>query len=355
MGFYRYLKETLLCKNNTYMLCYDRGFLVIRESTGKKFVQKLRIHPFLKSVSFVERLLRYEPRAAISLQEDEFLFTDHGFIYRYSVKNNSISVEHRFEKGMNNPLTFCSRYDDMGNLIDLLYGEYIWNGEKGPVSIYRRFQGKWDEVYSFPSNMVTHIHNIVYDRYRKRYLIMTGDEDQESAIWQAEIDFSQVKPIVIGQQRYRACVAYPVPDGVYYATDTPLEQNWLYRLREENERAFVEKICPMPGPCIFGKTANESLYMATSVEGDPTKGKWGYRFSNKLGRGVQDRYVHIIRCSSHGTVREIGKMKKDIMPMWLFQFGNAKFPETSDHCIYVCPQSTTCRRGTYILNSKEIL
>ncbi len=347
MNIKPYLKEQLLCKNKKYLFCYDKGFLILRKCSDKKIVQKLRIHNPIKSMFLVERLLRYELRTAVALSEQSFLYSDHGYIYRYSVIDNNIEIEHKFSQGMNNPLSFSPRYD--GNkLVDLLYGEYIWNKTKGPVSIYRRTDGKWNKVFSFPADTISHIHNIFFDKFKNRYIILTGDEDSESGIWEADINFEYVRPIIIGLQKYRACIAYPTKDAIYYATDTPLEQNYLFKLTESNGEKHLKKIYKMPGPCIFGKVSNDILYMATSVEGNPQLGSWRYRLSNKLGEGVKDKYTHIIAYSNKNII-EIGKMKKDIFPMWLFQFGNAKFPISDDGKIYICPQSCVCDYNTYVI------
>lgn len=346
-----YLKEKLLCKNEKYLFCYYKGSLILRSNKNKKFIQKLKIYSKIKAIELVERLFRYEPRVAISLNTNEFLFSLHGHIYNYSVLSNSITIEHHFAKGMNNPLNFCVVYDNNGNILDILYGEYIWNTDKGEVAIYRRKNSTWIEIFTFPPNTVTHIHNIVFDKYNHRYLIMTGDTDEESAIWTADMDFTTVEPIVKGKQKYRACILYPTKDAIYYATDTPLEQNWFYKIDENNEKGvIVKKIHPLPGPCIFGKALDGKFYMATSVEGDPTQNIWKYRMSNKLGNGVKDRYVHLLEYSLNQQVKEILKIRKDIWPMWLFQFGNIQFPNVvNDKNIYICPQSTVYKSGTYIL------
>lgn len=344
-----YLKEKLLCKTDDYLFCYYKGHLVLRKCSGKSFVKKLRIQSVIKSNRFVERVFRYEPRTAVPVGKNNFIFSIHGKIYNYSVESNSVILEHEFIKGMNNPLTFCARYDEFGNIADLLYGEYINTSDKKPVSVYRRGNDEWKKVYSFPAGAVKHIHNIFYDKFKNRYIILTGDSDEESGIWDANMDFTNVRPIVAGKQIYRACVCFPTKDGIYYPTDTPLERNRLYKLNEKSDGTVsLIELYEMPGPCIYGIEHVESLYMATSVEGDPSQSAFKYRLSNKLGKGVKDRYVHIIKFSLDETVSEIASLKKDMLPMWLFQFGNAKFPSQSDgDSIYICPQSCKNSDGTY--------
>lgn len=336
----------MLCRNSRYLLCYKKGKLLLKDSNTKKTLHTLKIHSSIKSLRLVERLLRYEPRASVSIDENTFLYSDHGFIYRYDARSNVATAEHKFDKGMNNPISFCTRYDKDGKLVDLLYGEYIWNQNHGPVAVYRRINEKWIKVYEFPVNTILHIHNIVYDKYRNRYLILTGDTDNESGIWEADYNFKNVNPIIKGLQKYRACVAFPTAEGIFYATDTPLETNYLYKLIENENRMEINEICKMPGPCIFGRILNDTLYLATSVEGDPTLGKIRYKFSNKLGRGVVDRYSHLIQFKNN-EVKEIGKFKKDCLPMWIFQFGNMQFSQSDDEKLYICPQSCVNKYGTY--------
>lgn len=346
-----YLKERLLCKTDKYLFCYHKGCVVLRKSKDKSIINKLRIQSIMKSTRAAERVLRYEPRAAFQIDDENFAFALHGAVYNYSVKKNIITAEHYFAKGMNNPLKFCVRYDENGNIVEALYGEYIWNTENGSVSIYRYRNKIWSEVFVFPSNSIKHIHNIVYDQYKDRYLILTGDSDSESGIWKADTDFKNVELIISGKQIYRACVAYPTKNGIYYATDTPLEQNKLYKLYENNDGSVsLDKIYDMPGPCIYGIILDDNLFMSTSVEGDPSVGKFRYRLSYRLGKGVKDRNVHIIKCSVEGNVSEIASFKKDILPMWLFQFGNALFPvQTDKSALYLCPQSVKGKKGTYVI------
>lgn len=340
-------RERLLCAGAVYTLLYRGGCLIVRGTGNRDIVCKVRVHSRIGSIGILERLLRMMPRAAVSLDHDSFLISDHGRALRYEIPSNTIQEEHFFDKKMNNPLSFCQRCDADGKLIEVLYGEYIWNRERGPVSVYRRTDRGWQVAYSFPSNTVTHIHNIVYDRYRERYLIMTGDSDKESGIWEADLSFCHVEPIVRGQQRYRACLLMPTENCLYYVTDTPLEQNYVYRLDHDGSASLVSEV---PGPAIYGIEKGEYLYFATSVEGNPMLGKWRYRFSDRLGRGVRDRYSHLFRLSRNGRLEEIGKMKKDWMPMWLFEFGNMKFPVSGDGNVYVCPQSLKARYGTYVLS-----
>lgn len=339
----------MLVRNSKYILAYSKGCLVLKNAKNQLLIKKCRIHKRYKSILGIERLLRYVPRMAVDVKEDVFLISDHGFFYMYYAKENIIKKVLEFSNGMNNPLNICIRRDDTGEVQAVFFGEYIWNTKKEAVSIYKYDMATCKKVYTFPKGTITHIHNIVFDEIRKRYIILTGDEDKESAIWEGNLDFTSVSRIVGGQQKFRSCIAYPTKTGIYYATDTPLEKNWLYFL-DDNKK--IHKIYEMPGPVIYGIVKNECLYMATTVEGNPKSGKWKYRFSNELGEGVKDRFVHIIKCDAEGKVEEVARFEKDRLPMWLFQFGNAQFPITNDNEVYISTQSTK-KKGTFILKEKR--
>ena len=341
----KYNKYCLLCSQGRFDLFYYNGIICVYDKTNRRVVSRHRIDNCY-FFSFLSRLLRKKPRAAVALDNNTFIFSCHGKVYRLSIIESELVIEHEFLKGMNNPLSFCTRYDKNGNIIDILYGEYINNFSHEAVSVYRRFSNGWKNVYDFPAHTVKHIHNIIYDKYRNRYLIMTGDSDDESGIWEADPDFNSVSPIVRGSQKYRACVLMPTKDGFFYVTDTPIEQNYVYHLDNDGNLTAINEIL---GPCIFGIEKNDYLYFATSVEGDSTLATWKYIFSSKLGNGVKDRYSHLYRLSKNGELEEIDKIEKDWLPMWLFEFGNIKFPSSNDNRVYICPQSLV-KEGTYYVN-----
>lgn len=338
------MREKILAINSRYILAYYHGKIVLKDKETKKTIKQLRIHKGIAATPFIERIMRFEPRVACEISENSFMYTDHGAIYEYDCLKNNIKVLHKFRHGMNNPLTLCVRKEE-GRVKNVLYGDYIWNEKKGPVSIYCYDLKKWEKIYTFPSNSIKHVHNIIYNDNTNKYIVLTGDDDNESGFWEADEEFRNVKLIIGENQKYRSCVCWPQENGkVVYATDTPLEDNSLFLLDDTKK---IHEIYNMPGPCIFGMKFNNKLYLSTSVEGDPTEGKWRYRFSYKLGRGVQDRYVHIIVCDNEFRVRELAKFKKDILPMWLCQFGNAQFV-CSDDEIFFTLQGTK-KKGTYKL------
>ena len=321
-------------------LFYRKGKLYIGDVAGQNqtFFCKIpmgRRRRVLATVRLTERLLRLEPRVACALPDGNYLLSCGGVIYRVDLSSKTLQKELQLRTGMNNPLSF-TRYHAGTSDEQILFGEYFSNNQKEPVSIYRRKDGNWSKVYSFPAGEVYHIHGIVVDDENNHVFILTGDQDAESAIWCTTDGFQTVEPLVRGSQQYRSCVAFPTDGGLLYATDTPREGNQLYRLYQEHGKWKTAPICKIPGPCIYGAERSDGWCFATSVEGDDTLGPLRYRFSSKLGAGVQDRYTHLLFCDRSWNIRELATFKKDALPMLLFQFGNCTFPDAPPGAPLLC-------------------
>lgn len=312
-------------------LSYRKGKLYVHPSIESKPIlfgslplsSKQRI---FSSNRLTERLFRIEPRIAIEISQDEYLISFCGSVYNVNLTSGEINKEHDYRQGMNNAMNFCKIKGIYGFDDCIAYGEYWGNTNHEEVSIYARVDKTWRKVFTFPKRKVQHIHGIIADPYRNCVLILTGDKNEESGIWIANQNFKEVKPLLIGNQRYRACVAFPVEEGIIYATDSPLEENVIAIARKEKDSWVEEALQDIPGPCIYGADIDGKFVFATSVEPDSRIQGMKYWFTYKLGQGVKDRYSHVIMGNLEQGFKEIIKFKKDILPMLLFQFGNIQFP-----------------------------
>lgn len=323
--------KVLAVDGRSYLL-YKKGNLYFSNNEGKNvaFIGKIPMESkkrLLANFRITTRLLRLEPRTASILGDNKFLISYSGKIYYVDVNKSFIKEELILREGMNNPLTFTRVSSVDGFIPGIYFGEYFSNNGHEAVRIFRRHMGLWEVAFSFPPDTIYHIHGIVSDANRKCLYILTGDADQESAIWEAKDNFASVKPILKGKQVFRSCVAFPYHEGIVYATDTSREQNYLCYAMEKNGNWISEKISRIPGPCIYGTEVNGEYYFATSVEPDDTLSDFRFRYTYKLGKGVKDRWTHIIRFYGDGETEEILKIRKDILPMLLFQFGNCLFPD----------------------------
>lgn len=347
MGYRVLHKGKILYKDSTFSI-YSRGVKLFVEEIDCKTCKLDLPGSFSKRVlchsRLMIRLFRFEPRVVIRISEYSFLVSFLGGIYLLSKINIywNLNCEHSYRNGMNNPLSLVKIKDITGFSDCIVYGDYWGNLNKEKVSIHRRINGKWSVVFSFKEGTVTHIHGIIPDQVRSCVYILTGDEDSESGIWIAKDDFTFVQPIIIGKQMFRSCVAFPVPNGLLYATDTPLEKNSINFLSlEDDSWGEVHELHSITGSCIYGTEClidGESCYVfATTVEGDSRKKGFRYYLSRKRGPGILCNYVECLLLKNpKDELASIASFTKDIWP-FIFQFGGITFASGSREHLYGTP------------------
>lgn len=305
----------------------------------------------LSRVILTERLFRFEPRFVTRFRTGDLLVSLQGKLMRVNIKTLKTSIVFSYTRGTKNPLHFCE-YERRG-VNEIVFGDYGGHDENGGVGIFRLSQNKVKKIASIPHRMINHIHRVEFDKYRDIYWVFTGDTDTGSGIWKLNYDGTGLVQFLIGSQQYRACMAYVYEDHILYATDSPIDDNHIYKLDLKTKK--LHSVYDLPGPCIYGarlsglgEDFNETVFFATAVEPDSTLPKLRFRLTYKLGKGIRDRYTHLIISDKNG-LREIWKSKKDKMPIWLFQFGNIRFPvQRNKNGIYFCPQACV-DHGTYTL------
>lgn len=333
------LKSKALCITYKHILSYKKGKLLLFDFKTKNLIQSCPLKKILFKIQ--QRLLRLEPRIALPIDENNFLISFNGLMLCYNILTNKCRIEQQYLKGMKTPLHICSVVN--GEEKEFYYGEYIWNNDKDGVSVYRRRHNCWEIAFTFGPGTVKHIHNIIYDKSRMRFFILTGDENFESGIWIADYNFNHVELFLGGLQKYRACVAFIEGKYLYYATDTPLEKNHIFKVNLES--AEVKELCDIPGSCIFGITLQGKKLFSTTVEPDSSLPVWRYRITHKLGKGIFDRYSYLFYLNEEDKLTEILKLKKDMLPMWLFQFGNILFPYNETDKLYITTQAVKPKHG----------
>lgn len=318
-------------------ISYQRGELnLIQASRGKQRLKPIPMSLAQKAacrIRLLERLERLEPRFAIPCDNNQaFLVSWNGCLLKINFDSNEMKTIFRYRQGMRNPLSIAEIKGIPGFLDGYVFGDYWGNPSHDKALIYRVRNDMCETVFSFEPRSILHIHGCVPDPKHSRVLILTGDSDTESGIWQTKDDFSNVTPLLVGNQQYRTCAVFPVDDGIIYATDTPLENNGIYHYSESHRK--ITKLFDMPGPCIYSTTIekdkNHIKYVfATSVEPDCNLPYWKYCFTYKLGAGVKDRMCYIVVGAPETGFEAKITLEKDIWPMLLFQFGNVQFPYQS--------------------------
>lgn len=283
---------------------------------------------FFSNFGLISRLLRLGVRYALAISEVKLLVVFDKKFFEINVLDGTYEETFNILRG-NRPLNIA-KVEDIRHFDNSLYfGEYFSNFERESVNIYKReVDGKWTLVYTFPKGIIEHIHAIIPDKYRECLWILTGDFNKASGIWMAKHNFKDVKPILLGEQIFRACVAFPEKKGIIYATDSQFETNSIRVLHEnENGEWVSDFICEINGPAIYGCKVKDDLFFSTSVEGDSlSKGKFFKFLDREPGPGIKEGFSHIVGGNMEKGFKTLIKNKKDIFPFILFQFGVITFP-----------------------------
>lgn len=214
-------------------------------------------------------------------------------------------ITHRVLRGTR-PLHITATPDD-----HVFWGEYFDNPGRDEVHIYASSDrgAHWDVAYTFPRASIRHVHNIVYDEWGNCLWVLTGDNGAECRIMRASCDFRNVEAVLSGKQQARCVALIPTRDAIYFATDTPLEQNHVYRL---DRRGNLNQVAKLNGSSICGCRVGDAVFFSTMVEpsvANPERNVWIY------GSTDGTRFTRLL------------KWEKDRWPMGLFQYGNAFFPD----------------------------
>ena len=193
----------------------------------------------------------------------------------------------------------------------VFWGEYFDNPGRDQVHIYVSLdQGmNWEVAHTFPRGAVRHVHNIVYDEWQNCLWVLTGDNGSECRIIRATCDFKSVETIVSGNQQARAAALLPRKEGIYFSSDTPFEQNHIYRL---DRRGNLQTLSSLPSSSLYGCQVVGGVFFSTMVE---------------PSRKNVDRHVRVYGTLDGLHWRAALQWENDRWPMRLFQYGNAFLPD----------------------------
>lgn len=336
------IKGKALCSfKDGSLLVYRKGSFYLFQPDKKKQLNQftLPIHQTKKILChfrLLERLLHTEPRWAIPIDNDNVYIFFEGKMYRVNARSGKFTEEQLPVRGK--PLTIIKIKAINGFSDSFALGDYGQNNNREEVRIYQKHSGtsEWRIACSFPKGTVRHIHALVPDPLRNRILILTGDEDLESGIWAAYNDFSKIEPVLVGKQKYRTCQAIPYKDRIYFLSDKPSEENYLWIIDEKDKEILQTEA--IRGSCIYGRVVGERGIFSTTCEPEAhAKNKVDYWLSTRPGKGVKDNKIDIILIEN-GELSVISTFQSDGMPLRLFQYATATFAYSSDDKIYFTPQ-----------------
>lgn len=228
-----------------------------------------------------------------------------GAIVTLAPGEKKFRVTHRIIRGTR-PLHITATPDGR-----LCWGEYFGNPNRDAVHIYASDDGgaTWAIAYTFPARSIRHIHNIVYDRWANCLWVFTGDYGRECRILRTSLDLSAMEEILAGDQQARAVAAIADEDGLYFASDTPLERNYISHL---DRRGNLRKLATISSSSIYGCRNRAGLFFSTMVEPSEVNASNDVRlYSSETGN----------------EWNVLASWRKDRWPMKLFQYGNAFLPD----------------------------
>jgi hypothetical protein len=258
-----------------------------------------------------------------------YFFTYNAKIYSFDPKQGQLCHEFSFTSGRG-PLSFTLIEGIPGFEDGIYFGEYFGNRKRDPVNIYKRDElAAWNVVFTFSSNQINHVHSLVADSNRNCVWILTGDFEHSAGIWMAKDGFNEVTQVVAGQQIYRACVAFPVAEGLLYATDTQITKNSLRLLTQNNNIWASKHLLDTNGSCIYGCELRDYFVFSTATEpSDQTSNTLFSLLDCKPGPGIKKNKSDVIAIrKSDLTASILFTKKKDFLPYRLFQFGAILFPQ----------------------------
>lgn len=284
--------------NGDYIIRSYKGDIYDSYDSGKQFHKIIDLASTLSdkiklSNRLIRRLLRFYIYHVVPVKQYIVAFGLHQ-IYIISPKQNKI-IE-TFPISGSRPLSICTD----GEYV--YYGEYFPNKNRRPVSIYRfKPLDKSVKCYSKISG-IRHIHGMFYDRISGKIFLTTGDNDNESYI--GYLESGKIKKYFSGSQQTRVVTLLFEESYIYFATDAPAEQNFIYRIQRENGE--LQKLQKIGGTVFYGASSNGNIVFSTVAD------------TNKEQR--QD--VVELWVSKNGTDWKLTKeFAKDIWPKNLFQHG----------------------------------
>lgn len=324
------------------LVCYHRGrIFFLRDGVMEKssVIPISGVERCFGWGRLISRLMRFGIRSAIALDNEHILLSIGNSIFELDFSKLGISKGWHCGNGIR-PLFFSEVRGISGFNDGVYFGQYRKNDQLNPVSIfYRDGVDDWKEVYTFPQGTIKHIHNIIPDSYRQCVWIMSGDFGEAAALWKATDGFKKIDYVVGGDQRWRGCIGFSIPEGLIYATDTPFSENHIYLIREDG---VTETIGDLSGSCIYGCQWKDKYIFSTVVEPDGRKETLlRLLFGWKRGAGIIDNNARIYLGSIKDGFKEIYKEKKDVYP-FIFQFGAFIFPSGKNNTkrLYFQPIAT---------------
>lgn len=305
--------KPLFCDENGRVWASDGlDILISTDSKGRSFERRAGYRgTFLQRLqqgpALVKRAFRSGFHGIALMPDGSVVVVMKGGILRAKAGSSCLELVHEFRYG-GRPLNLCQTRDGY-----LFYGEYFGNQNREPVHVVGSFDNgmTWRTVQCFAAGEIRHVHGIHYDSYRQGCWILTGDNDQESRIYLADLKLEKLSLIKTGSQRCRAVTVIPCENGLVVPTDTEHEQNYIQWLDAEDHSLTIVR--EIPGTVFYSATFGQYKVISTVVEPSVI---------NKL------RYATLWLSKNGREWRQIYQQPKDMWSPVYFQYGTFVLPRS---------------------------
>lgn len=273
----------------------------------------------------LDRILRASPTHAVVV-DDAVLVARRSEIWRCSLSDGSVNLDFQIPDGRRS-LGFGLITQPDGSR-DVVFGEYFQNFGQRPVRIWGRSgkDGRWTERANFGAGEIEHVHAV--SAIGGQVYVLSGDFGMAAGIWVSDATFSGLRPLLRGQQAFRAAWMDELDGQVYFATDTQLEVNHLHVLRmDDGGEASVKMLAALDGSSIYAGRGRTEIFFSTTIEcGPPTGNFLKDILDTRPGAGMSSSQASILAVNGQGQVSTLFSAKKDAWPFRLAQFGTFMFP-----------------------------
>ena len=213
------------------------------------------------------------------------------------------------------------------------WGEYFSNPDRDRVHVYGSTDGArtWNVVHTFDAGAVRHVHSVTYDPHRDLIWLCTGDYGAESRVMRVSMDWKHMDTVLECTQQTRTVRPVPRPEGLYFSTDSELEQNNIYRLSDDGT---LEHLCPINGPGMWSCQVDSTILFSTDVE--PSKVNL-------------DPHASVYASRDGRSWHQVVAWRKDIWPMPHFQYANIIMPRGSN------PTSLLAGTGMSVRHEDDVM
>lgn len=245
----------------------------------------------------------------VFLYQNDLIIIRQGKVYLYNDKEDRL-IHTLTLKNCRNVLHQSISVNEDGFIY---FGEYGANKNRTAVPVYCSRDGgySWLNIYNFPPKSIKHIHGCYFDKYTDKIWVCTGDFDNENCLMIANKDFTSVKKIGDGQQKFRTCNLFFTKEKVHWLMDSQLETSHHIILdRTTDETTVGQKIM---GPVWYIKELSDGYYLASTAQ--------------EIGVGVLDNKVHLYCSKDLENWKSIATFDHDGYPKRYFKFGVIGFAD----------------------------